>query len=576
MSKNYMENIVKDGYKDIYYSFKLDDETEYCKLIKEISELKCSVIYCYIDNNNKLNELYNSKFYEYIESENIKNKISLKKSLQESLKEFNATSEISATLVETMDISNLDTSIETNTTHNIPYITINNESKGKISIEVASNTNLDYFLNKSTENLKTLLLENNTYINFTNGSFNYNFLFQPLKIVVAGKELFINLHATLYPTGNFILHYSIPLRDICFSNLYHRDKDIDYTCFIPEYIKCSSDKFDYVQSESINEAITTYNKYILNNLKSKLKNYSKYTVYILNDYSNMPNDFKNASPTLCRDIYWLAHAPYGYVNEQEKEKYLSFYSNRYSINMFSSLFVGSNGVSIIAFNKQKHSIPQIEEKMEDNEFKYLSMLIYINFSIEMILLKQSFYTEVMNFQINKKTSFKELTINQKKILEINTKIFSLTLYSYGSIKSLLDHIESCSYDFLPSSSIESIIKNNSETIQIKEAESREKRNSLNSLLTILIALFFGLDTIDSITKLIDNYVIKHSETYITHFNKYSLEIWLFFTILIFILMHINLFIDLYTNKIKKLFKNLKVQTWINIKKIKTKIYSSFN
>ena len=248
----------------------------------------------------------------------------------------------------------------------------------------------------------------------------------------------------------------------------------------------------------------------------------------------MPNDFKNASPTLCRDIYWLAHAPYGYVNEQEKEKYLSFYSNRYSINMFSSLFVGSNGVSIIAFNKQKHSIPQIEEKMEDNEFKYLSMLIYINFSIEMILLKQSFYTEVMNFQINKKTSFKELTMNQKKILEINTKIFSLTLYSYGSIKSLLDHIERCSYDFLPSSSIESIIKNNSETIQIKEAESREKRNSLNSLLTILIALFFGLDTIDSITKLIDNYVIKHSETYITHFNKYSLEIWLFFTILIFI------------------------------------------
>ena len=244
--------------------------------------------------------------------------------------------------------------------------------------------------------------------------------------------------------------------------------------------------------------------------------------------------------------------------------------------MFSSLFVGSNGVSIIAFNKQKHSIPQIEEKMEDNEFKYLSMLIYINFSIEMILLKQSFYTEVMNFQINKKTSFKELTMNQKKILEINTKIFSLTLYSYGSIKSLLDHIERCSYDFLPSSSIESIIKNNSETIQIKEAESREKRNSLNSLLTILIALFFGLDTIDSITKLIDNYVIKHSETYITHFNKYSLEIWLFFTILIFILMHINLFIDLYTNKIKKLFKNLKVQTWINIKKIKTKIYSSFN
>ena len=214
--------------------------------------------------------------------------------------------------------------------------------------------------------------------------------------------------------------------------------------------------------------------------------------------------------------------------------------------------------------------------MEDNEFKYLSMLIYINFSIEMILLKQSFYTEVMNFQINKKTSFKELTMNQKKILEINTKIFSLTLYSYGSIKSLLDHIERCSYDFLPSSSIESIIKNNSETIQIKEAESREKRNSLNSLLTILIALFFGLDTIDSITKLIDNYVIKHSETYITHFNKYSLEIWLFFTILIFILMHINLFIDLYTNKIKKLFKNLKVQTWINIKKIKTKIYSSFN
>lgn len=167
-------------------------------------------------------------------------------------------------------------------------------------------------------------------------------------------------------------------------------------------------------------------------------------------------------------------------------------------------------------------------------------------------------------------------MNQKKILEINTKIFSLTLYSYGSIKSLLDHIERCSYDFLPSSSIESIIKNNSETIQIKEAESREKRNSLNSLLTILIALFFGLDTIDSITKLIDNYVIKHSETYITHFNKYSLEIWLFFTILIFILMHINLFIDLYTNKIKKLFKNLKVQTWINIKKIKTKIYSSFN
>lgn len=319
MTKKYEISIIKDGYKDIYYSFKLDTETEYYKLIKEISELKCSIIYCYIDDNNELKEVYKSKFDDYINNENLKNKILLQKSLQESLKEFNTNSEINTTIVGNRDIPNIENiniSAQNNSFPNIPYIIINEQLPGKISLEIPSDTNLHYFLDKSKENLKSLLIENNTYINFTNGSFNYNFLFQPLKIVLAGKELFINLHATLYPTGNFILHYSIPLRDICFSNLYHGDKDIDYTCFIPEYIKGSSDKFDYIQSESINESITIYNKYILNNLKSKLKYYSQYTLYILNDYSNMPNDFKNASPTLCRDIYWLANAPYGYLNEQ--------------------------------------------------------------------------------------------------------------------------------------------------------------------------------------------------------------------------------------------------------------------
>lgn len=551
MNKNIEENLIRTGYKDIYYSYKLTNENEYYKLISAISNLRCSISYCYVDENNQLKENYKVEFANYLDSENMKNAYNLKSDLEESLKEFNLNEYVSATLLEDINLSSNTIKQSNNIKPEIPYISIDTSTPDKLLINFCSDTHLGTFVNNSVNNLKMLINANNDYINITNKSYNYNFLFQPLKILVNDEVFFINIHATLYPTGNLILHYSIPLRDIPFSNLYYGDKNIDYPCLVPEYIYECNDSFNYVEAENIEHGISMYNKYIFKNLKQTIKYYSSYTLFILNDYSNMPSDFKNTSPKLCRDFYWLVNAPYGYLNEQEKDKYLSFYSNRYTINNFSSLFVGSNGTAIIAFNKQQHSERQICEMLDDTEFKYITSIIYINFSLEMLLLKQSFYKDVFSTQMLYESSLKELTQAQKKLLEINTKIFTLTFHSFGSVKSLLLHMETSSYDFLPITSIESIIKNNRDIIQIKESENQERRNSFNSIIAIIVALFFGLGTIDSITLLIDNTIPKYTTSYISHFNNYSLEIWLFFTLIIFIILYRKLF-----NKLFIKFKNL--------------------
>lgn len=532
-------SIVNDGFIDYFYCYKLKNSWEYIELWKNLLNLKCSIVHFKHSDDGIVNNYVKKEFTVYLNNEKMKLARDIESSLQE---EFQNNKDVKIKRLN-------DDSNQTPQSDSFLYV-------NKIRLDIIHS--LEEFHQNSIKDTIDLINENSTYFRKNLNLFNYNALLQPIKLKINDEDFFVKIRASVYGTGNIILQYSIPLKNISFFNLSYVQTNFNFKVFIPKYIAQFENTFDYVEVSSIEQAIESYNKFLIENLNIDLHFSGLFTNYTLMDYSNKPSNFDSISKEGSRDLFWLVNSPFGYANEQESIKYKEFIKNRLSISLYCSMFISTNGKTIIAYNNETIRDADFSSKF-DNGLKYKTSMIFASMCIELLMIKQSFYKEISKFDFTKNALRKDLIKQYKDLLAINTNLFSLTMESYGSIKTLIDFLEKNSTDFLPLKSIETLIENHKENILLIESEKSEQENHINSIIAALFPVFLGLSTVESVTKILDDYILEHSTMFITHFNDYFVQIWLCMTVFILFLIYKRNLNDIYENIKFKIKKHLRIK-----------------
>lgn len=527
--------LIKKGFIDNYYCFKFSNTKDYLRVYKKLVQDQCSITRFDIDKNGDILHYTKEDFNEFLNRETLKLSKEISNDINSNLKCLNTDSEIAVTVTAYSEKNNSPSNTKVNSYEN-------NYEKIKFYIPFK----LSEFVNESSLLTKEFIAQNNLYFSKNLKFYNFNLILQPLKLFIDNTEHFVNVRANIYSTGNLILHYTIPIENIKFSHLHRLDNDLDYNTHIPSYVINKDNSYDYIGDFKLDKAVDLYNKYILDIIGIKVSASNFFNNYTLLDYSNAPDEFDNAKADLKRDLYWLANWPYGYLNEQEKNKYNDFIKNRFSISLYASLFTTTNSKTIVAYNSKKTNIDELDKLNETPKFKYNITFIYLAAAIELLMIKQTYYSEISSFRISKNTTLKQLTYNYRQLLDIKNEFFRLTFGGYGSVSRLIEYLESNLIDFLPQEKIESLLNNYKELITITESESNQKRDYAISLLAVLFPILFGLNAIELLTSSLDKYLnlqySNHSINLVSESSLYSVEIWIIVVILsIFLIYKHNIF-----------------------------------
>lgn len=515
-SKTEEEDVVKLGYKDIFFCYKIENAYKYGDLIRKLLKAKCTIVHANMKDTKNPAIGVNEDFEEYLKSTNNEELNSLEKKVNEfAKKNFDGNEEIAISISENQNIRYI-------------YDNISKENKckgNKLKIPISSK--LSNFIDKRINYINNLLIENNAYTHKNVSLFSQTFLLEPIKIIY-DEEYFINIKVIIYSTGNIIIQYSVPLRNVTFKELYYGKRKLKSICHLPQNIVENNNKYEYSEKEyCIDDAIELYNKFIVGILMSKKEkkkiNICTFANYTLLDYSKIPRDFKSMSNDSARNIYWLLNGPFGYFNERENQDYTKFKDNRYEISNYISLFLGTNGNSAIVYNNENPKQHEFGQLLANQELKYDMVMIYINLAIEMLLIKKSFYNRILSYRLSRDTPLTKIWDNYMGILEINDFLFHITLGGYGSIRRLSEYLEMNSIDFMPIKSIEENIARYKDMIQLKDSKSKDAKNYIVATIAMIYPIIFGIDAIEKMTAMIDKKLLNHN--IVLNTSNYNTKIW---------------------------------------------------
>ena len=228
MKKNNIKStMIKEGFIDYYYCYKLSKTNEYLKAYRRLMLDKCSVVRFETSNTGEILYITKKEFDEYLASETKKLADKISKNINDNLKSLSLESEIAVTVNSNplRDIYDTDLDDLISSTTNI--------DKLKLSVPF----NLTEFITDSIMLTKEFIRLNNIHFNKILKFYNYNLILQPLKIIVNDVEYFINVRANIYGTGNVLIHYTIPINNVEFSHIHRRNSNLSYDTFLPSYIK---------------------------------------------------------------------------------------------------------------------------------------------------------------------------------------------------------------------------------------------------------------------------------------------------------------------------------------------------
>lgn len=515
-------NKILFGYKDEFYCFKLFGESSLKNLVNKLDKLKCIIT----ENDYEKREInIKAEFIEYLSNENSIYKNTIINNLKlEFCKEH---PEIAVTNNGDVNIYNRTAKNSDNNFYTIAKIDVEND--------------YTLFINENLYLLCEFLKYNSIYLGKSIDLFMTSFLLQPIKIKYNDKEYFINVRMSVYSTGNIIIQYTIPIENIEFKYICNnRNYKIDFKCFIPQYLIGESVTYDYCNTEyTLGAAFSKYNDYVLNLFnKDSKSNITTFTNYTLIEYDGRPETFESMSEELKRNIYWVLNGPFGYLNEREKDTYKNLNKNRYSISNYSSIFVSTNCRSIVLYNNLQLKEQSLKEYF-NNQRRYESAMIYLFPSIEMILIKKSYYNMISYERFDKSYSVNKIRRKYYDIININDYLFHLRYGGYGSVTRLQEYLEKNLIDYLPAKFLEENIKNYKEILEIMESDKLNKNNFLVATLAMIFPIIFGLNAIESMTQSIDKYLK-------TSLSKYSFILWIAVIIFIFVVLILS-------NKIIKKF-----------------------
>lgn len=509
---------INSGFIDLFYTFKFKNKKDYSKINEILEEMNC-VISEIVDKSIGFNCNY-EEYLQFCVSE-------INKKNVESINKSNIKLEgmqIKARHEFTFDFSK---KYKTNILDDEIAVTVSGDGSNSLLSKYEYRTYEHIFLEQKMLQLTTYLNEN--FIGLNIDKFLKIYVLQPIKVENSNEnidEKYINIYLWLYSSGCVTIQFTVPISNSIFGNWTQPEQNpFILKTKLPLYIENNKSDEEYIYSDKeydYEEGINIYIQYIikkLNKVSTLEKHNSELKLFTLIDYEDSPTNFDSmpAKNSIVKDLFWIVHSPFGYLNEVTKTKYNKFLENRYEISKYASVFAGTQGKIVIAWNNSTRDLPEEVRELIYNR-KYSILMSYVIIPIHELLMKTTYCNSILNKQFNRLTSKKDIIKRQEDIIYIKDYVFSLKRYSYESSNSMSNYLQSTLSNFLKNDALNERINFYKDIIELKDSEENEKNNFILSISSVIVALLLGVDAIDKLTQLIKN-------TFGMDWTNYNFKIW---------------------------------------------------
>ena len=565
---------IEKGKLEYYYCFEIPQKNKIDYISKKLSEDISNMIDSDIEGVD-IKEEYKKYFSEQIEEV----AYSISNNIESKIGELDISNVLNA---KTKRYNYKDISVQESTLglDDINIFIDNSENR----LRIGFTNRIEEDILKELNNFLYTVIEDRRYLG--KEIIHELFFLKPLVIDFDGIKKNVYLWATIHSSGQLILKYSIELENISSDTFYTEKFRNKYKCKVPSYV-LGKNKIDYDSKEIfLKEAIDMYNSYIIKKINKYKKVISKNEIFfenlILEEYDNKPQNFNEVSKDMKEAFFFIVNRPYGYVNTRYGEEYDAFIKNRYDMSRFASIFCGTSGRTLIAFNKDFESLPEEVRECVDKS-KIAST--YLSGALKLLMIRRSYYDEIFeNVYDEMEHDTKYLRKLQRKMLFSEDYTFFNLKKSYGTVKLLYNYMEKNMTDFFPKDMLDKKIELYSKIIESNEQVDREKLNKRIGFGTTIITIFFGISGIEQLVKLsrqsIDRFLLnafgentlQTIKLYLYNVkNSFHLLNGVNITFLILIMMCVFIIIYFNTDKILRLMKFIIVKIKIAMSIIKVLI-----
>lgn len=546
---------INSGFLDLFYTFKFEDKDDYSKIDKFLTSTHC-VVSNIKDNNVGFSCDY-EEYTQFCVSEINKRKIDALNNIESKIPnmQFKAREDIN------FDFSR---KYETNIVDEEIVVTVSIDNKNPFLQKHEWRTYEQKFLEQKLFDITRYINENFMNLDTNVEDFLKVYIIQPMKVSGISDhvdEKYINIYLWLYSSGCLTIQFTVPINNSTFGNWTQPEQNkFDLKIMLPSYIENSEHSKEYIYSDKeyyYEEGIHRYKQYIigkLNRISNLERHESKLNLFTLIDYDGLPMNFDSipVKNSIIKDLFWIVHSPFGYLNDVTKTTYNKFLDERYELSKYISVFAGTQSKLVIAWNKSTNDLPQeVKEVICDD--KYAITMSYVLVPIQDLLMKTVYCNSILNKPFDKLTSKKDIINRQEDIIYIKDYVFSIKRYSHESTNKMSIYLQNTLSNFLKIDSLDDRIKIYKEIVELKESEESSNNTFFLSFFAIIVTLLLGVDAIDKLTKLI-------RDTFNIDFTSYNFIIWSFliiFLIVIFIYLKFKHKLKCFTHYIKIKFKSIK-------------------
>lgn len=413
-------------------------------------------------------------------------------------------------------------------------------------LEVSQKNHLHRFVEN---NVQEEIYTNHSLLDIKN-----NFMLYPMRIILDGKPVFIDIRITIYKHGYAILNFSTKFNDI---DIEQFNKQIWVTdieaAYLPRFmlniekkdqypVKTEFEKIKYNKlggTKDLYEAIERYQEIVKSIFGKKIREAESFHTLMVPRAKDMGEQNTNVFK---RNIYKLLHAP---IKSSPNQKFINsfFENNMFELKGFTNTY--GNQHRLLYLVSEEH-YNEFKEEYTINTDSIITEHFYeafrgdFFFAIEKLMLKKISDWKYMNNFFGESISARKLhKISLNKIYESRYESNQI-FYKYGSVRALIDVLFKTCLD----TNIENLLEvNKKRVLETSELRRNIILSEVSVITSILVILLTSILSIPALTQTMNFFNIK---------NDYLIVICYFIILFLVIAAVITAFRD----KISRFFKNI--------------------
>jgi hypothetical protein len=409
----------------------------------------------------------------------------------------------------------------------------------------------EYYLNLMVRLLNT----EKQYTGISPANFKSRFLLMPFKFQYNNVVDYAGVYLTIFQNGLATLHISLPIYEYRFDDFSINMFQINFNkLFLPNFVINNNSPGisfqQFTKGKKLDDVAEIYIKYLQKFSQDVISNdYYSFNHLTLYQYANRPTTFDDEpSHNFNSSMYKILFAPISEFTEKSREENKQILSKMYHSmsNSFryycstSSRTVGVYAKKIEDLIKKAH--PDIKLEEIEELVVHEASITGICVPIEHILLKQYIQRNQYLFKLDQNMSLNDLIKIKEKINFDENFLFSRFAYVYGSMRGLINFLETTSTDIFQEELFIKRTKNIEEMINLKKEQRNNRITNLGVVFSLFFTSIFSIPTIESILKML-------------HKQQYTWYVWGIVNI-IFLLLVLFFFYDRLKINTKKIINSV--------------------